>query len=257
MKVVITGATAGIGRALAEEFGRNGHDLWITGRRNERLAEIKATLEQQYGINVQYSCFDIREREAVEQAVAEIAAAWGVPDVLINNAGLALGLSGVESGDVDQWETMIDTNIKGLLYMTRHIAPLMLRAKSGHIINIGSTAGKSVYPNGNVYCATKHAVVALSEGMRIDLMNYNIKVTAINPGMVDTEFSTVRFSGDEAKASKTYEGFEPLHAADVARTAYYCATLPDHVCVNELTMTCTRQANGIFKTTDAIVEAQP
>lgn len=254
MKVVITGATAGIGKALAEEFARNGHDLWITGRRTDRLTEISSQLQQTYNVNVHYTCFDIRERAAVENAVAAIAAAWGTPDILINNAGLALGLSGIENGDVDQWETMIDTNLKGLLYMTRHIAPLMVKEKKGHIINIGSTAGKTVYPNGNVYCATKHAVVALSEGMRIDLMNYNIKVTAINPGMVDTEFSWVRFSGDEDKASKTYEGFEPLHAADVARTAYYCATLPEHVCLNEITMTCTRQANGIFKTTDAAVQ---
>lgn len=254
MKVVITGATAGIGRALAEEFARNGHDLWITGRRTDRLAEISALLQQEYNVTVKYTCFDIRERVAVENAVATIATEWGAPDILINNAGLALGLSGIENGDVDQWETMIDTNLKGLLYMTRHIAPLMVKEKKGHIINIGSTAGKTVYPNGNVYCATKHAVVALSEGMRIDLMNYNIKVTAINPGMVDTEFSWVRFSGDEDKASKTYEGFEPLHAADVARTAYYCATLPEHVCLNEITMTCTRQANGIFKTTDAAVQ---
>lgn len=254
MKVVITGATAGIGRALAEEFARNGHDLWITGRRTDRLTEISAQLQKEYNVTVNYTCFDIRERAAVENAVAKIAADWGAPDILINNAGLALGLSGIENGDVDQWETMIDTNLKGLLYMTRHIAPLMVKEKKGHIINIGSTAGKTVYPNGNVYCATKHAVVALSEGMRIDLMNYNIKVTAINPGMVDTEFSWVRFSGDEDKASKTYDGFEPLHAADVARTAYYCATLPEHVCLNEITMTCTRQANGIFKTTDAAVQ---
>jgi len=254
MKIVITGATAGIGRALAEEFARNGHDLWITGRRTDRLAEIKETIQQEHGVTVAYSCFDIRDREAVQDAVHNIAAAWGAPDVLINNAGLALGLSGIDNGDVDQWETMIDTNLKGLLYMTRHIAPLMVQQKKGHIINIGSTAGKTVYPNGNVYCATKHAVVALSEGMRIDLMPYNIKVTAINPGMVDTEFSFVRFSGDEEKAAKTYEGFEPLHAIDVARTAYYCATLPEHVCLNEITMTCTRQANGIFKTTDAIVQ---
>jgi NADP-dependent 3-hydroxy acid dehydrogenase YdfG len=254
MKVVITGATAGIGRALAEEFARNGHDLWITGRRTDRLTEISAQLQKEYNVTVNYTCFDIRERAAVENAVATIAADWGAPDILINNAGLALGLSGIENGDVDQWETMIDTNLKGLLYMTRHIAPLMVKEKKGHIINIGTTAGKTVYPNGNVYCATKHAVVALSEGMRIDLMNYNIKVTAINPGMVDTEFSWVRFSGDEDKASKTYDGFEPLHAADVARTAYYCATLPEHVCLNEITMTCTRQANGIFKTTDAAVQ---
>ncbi|MNS41719.1 NADP-dependent 3-hydroxy acid dehydrogenase YdfG [compost metagenome] len=254
MKVVITGATAGIGRALAEEFARNGHDLWITGRRTDRLTEISAQLQKEYKVTVNYTCFDVRERAAVESAVATIAAAWGAPDILINNAGLALGLSGIENGDVDQWETMIDTNLKGLLYMTRHIAPLMVKEKKGHIINIGSTAGKTVYPNGNVYCATKHAVVALSEGMRIDLMNYNIKVTAINPGMVDTEFSWVRFSGDEDKASKTYDGFEPLHAADVARTAYYCATLPEHVCLNEITMTCTRQANGVFKTTDAAVQ---
>lgn len=253
MKVIITGATSGIGRAIAVEFARNGHEIWITGRRAERLTEIQQSLNSQYGCTVRYSCFDVRERAAVEQFGQEIRSEWNTPDILVNNAGLALGLSGIENGDIDEWETMIDTNLKGLLYMSRHIAPLMVAHKKGHIINIGSTAGKTVYPNGNVYCATKHAVVALSEGMRIDLMNYNIKVTSINPGMVDTEFSQVRFNGDTERASKAYEGFEPLHAADIAHTAFYCATLPEHVCINDLTMTCTRQANGIFKTTDAVV----
>ncbi|RQO29911.1 NAD(P)-dependent oxidoreductase [Taibaiella sp. KBW10] len=253
MNILITGATSGIGHAIAQEFARNGHKLWITGRRADRLQEIKETLTAQYGATVYTSCVDVRNREETAALVDQIQAEWQAPDILINNAGLALGLSTIDKGDIDEWETMIDTNIKGLLYMTRHIAPLMVALKKGHIINIGSTAGKSVYPNGNVYCATKHAVVALSEGMRVDLMNYNIKVTALNPGMVDTEFSLVRYSGDEQKAAQTYLGFEPLHASDVAKTAYYCATLPDHVCINDITMTCTRQANGIFKTTDEAV----
>lgn len=169
---------------------------------------------------------------------------------MVNNAGKALGLGPIQDGDIDEWDTMIDTNLKGLLYITRGIAPLMKARKQGHIINLGSTAAKYVYPNGNVYCATKHAVDALSESMRIDLLAYNIKVTAIHPGMVDTEFSLVRFNGDEQRAAATYQGFEPLHAEDIANTIYYCATLPPHVCINDLIITCTRQANGIFKITD-------
>lgn len=253
MNILITGATSGIGSAIATVFAQNGHNIWITGRRAERLSAMKERLENEYGVQVYQSCFDVRDRQASAAAVAEIQATWNAPDILVNNAGLALGLATIDKGDIDEWETMIDTNLKGLLYMSRHIAPLMVARKKGHIINIGSTAGKSVYPSGNVYCATKHAVVALSEGMRIDLMNDNIKVTAVNPGMVDTEFSLVRYSGDEDKASQTYKGFEPLHAVDVAQTVYYCATLPGHVCINDITMTCTRQANGIFKTTDEAV----
>jgi 3-hydroxy acid dehydrogenase/malonic semialdehyde reductase len=253
MKVVITGATSGIGAACAQKFAREGHDLWLIGRRADRLITLKKELEQSYKVAVTITELDVRQREAIKELGNTIAAVWGSPDILINNAGLALGLGTIDCGDIDQWETMIDTNVKGLLYMTRAIAPLMKAKKQGHIFNIGSTAGKTVYPNGNVYCATKHAVDALSQSMRIDLLNYNIKVTAINPGMVDTEFSFVRFNGDEQKAASTYLGFEPLHAADIADTIFYCATLPAHVCINDLTITCARQANGIFKTNDEAV----
>lgn len=253
MKVIITGATSGIGAACAKKFASEGHQLWLIGRRTDRLNAIKSELENQYKTTINIATLDVRERSAIAALINDITNTWQSPDILINNAGLALGLSTIDDGDIDQWETMIDTNIKGLLYMTRNIVPLMKLKKQGHIFNIGSTAGKSVYPNGNVYCATKHAVDALSQSMRIDLLNYNIKVTAINPGMVDTEFSSVRFSGDEQKAASTYVGFEPLHAADIANTIYYCASLPAHVCINDLTITCTRQANSIFKTNDATV----
>lgn len=248
MKVLITGATAGIGRATAERFAREGHEIWICGRRTERLEAIAA--EFAGTTQVLIDAIDVSNRAEVAAFVNKVATTWGAPDVLVNNAGKALGLGPIQDGDIDEWDTMIDTNLKGLLYITRGIAPLMKARKQGHIINLGSTAAKYVYPNGNVYCATKHAVDALSESMRIDLLAYNIKVTAIHPGMVDTEFSLVRFNGDEQRAAATYQGFEPLHAEDIANTIYYCATLPPHVCINDLTITCTRQANGIFKITD-------
>ncbi len=254
MKVLITGASSGIGLATAEKFAKEGHEIWICGRRQERLENIKTTLENTCPAKVQYTVVDVRNLQQVAQLTTAIQSDWGSPDILINNAGLALGLGTIDQGNIDEWETMIDTNIKGLLYVTKGIAPLMKALKKGHIFNIGSTAGKNVYPNGNVYCATKHAVDALSQSMRIDLLNFNIKVTAINPGMVDTEFSLVRYNGDSQKAAATYQGFEPLHAQDIANTIYYCATLPEHVCINDLTITCTRQANGIFKTTDDAVQ---
>ncbi len=245
---MITGATAGIGRATAGKFAREGHEIWICGRRTERLEAIAA--EFAGTTQVLIDAIDVSNRAEVAAFVNKVATTWGAPDVLVNNAGKALGLGPIQDGDIDEWDTMIDTNLKGLLYITRGIAPLMKARKQGHIINLGSTAAKYVYPNGNVYCATKHAVDALSESMRIDLLAYNIKVTAIHPGMVDTEFSLVRFNGDEQRAAATYQGFEPLHAEDIANTIYYCATLPPHVCINDLIITCTRQANGIFKITD-------
>lgn len=250
MKVLITGASSGIGLATAGKFAEEGHEVWVCGRRKERLDEIRSEWAGSYEHPVRISVLDVRILSEVEKMVSEVREIWGEPDILINNAGLALGLSTIDEGDIAEWETMIDTNIKGLLYITRNIAPLMRSAKKGHIINIGSTAGKNVYPNGNVYCATKYAVDALSQSMRIDLLDHNVKVTAINPGMVDTEFSLVRFSGDSQRAEATYKGFEPLHAKDIANTIYYCASLPDHVCINDLTITCVRQANGIFRTTD-------
>ncbi|RYE00282.1 MAG: SDR family NAD(P)-dependent oxidoreductase [Sphingobacteriales bacterium] len=253
MKVFITGATSGIGAATARKFAENGHQVWITGRRKERLEALATAFRNDFGIAITHTQLDVSNLESVSHLQSSMEQQWGAPDIIINNAGLALGLSTIDEGDIIEWDTMIDTNIKGLLYITRALSPLMKKQKQGHIFNIGSTAGKVVYPNGNVYCATKHAVAALSESMRIDLLPYNIKVTAVNPGMVDTEFSLVRFNGDATRAATTYLGFEPLHAADIADTIYYCATLPPHVCINDLTITCTRQANGIFKTTDEAV----
>jgi NADP-dependent 3-hydroxy acid dehydrogenase YdfG len=244
--ILVTGATSGFGKAIATLFAQNGYDVCITGRRKERLDELKADLENKFGIRVVALQFDIRHRNEVETAVAELKKQVDKIDILVNNAGLAAGLSSIEEGDVDDWEMMIDTNVKGLLYITRQIAPMMKAQGSGHIINIGSTAGKLVYKNGNVYCATKFAVDALTQALRIDLLPYGIKVTAINPGMAETEFSLVRFKGDTERAGNIYKDTQPLTANDIADVVYYCATLPPHVCINDLTLTCLNQANGIY-----------
>ena len=242
--ILITGASSGFGKALAQRFAKDSNTICITGRRKERLEELRQELEKSAGVKVIVSAFDIRKRQDVENAIAELRAKIDRVDILVNNAGLAAGLSSIEEGDVDDWEDMIDTNLKGLLYMTRQIAPMMKEQKGGHIFNIGSTAGKLVYKNGNVYCATKFAVDALNQAMRIDLLPYGIKVTAINPGLAETEFSLVRFKGDEERAKTVYAGFQPLHAEDIADVVYYCASLPAHVCINDLTITCTAQANS-------------
>lgn len=247
MKILITGATSGFGKAIAEKMATKDHELWLCGRRKERLEALKTDLEQDKGVKVFISQVDVRHQKEVQALADRIATTWGSPDLLVNNAGLALGISPIAEGNVDDWDTMIDTNVKGLLYVTRAISPLMCAQRSGHIINIGSTAGKVAYQNGNVYCATKFAVDALSQSMRIDLLPYHIKVTAINPGMAETEFSLVRFKGDAEQAQKTYEGFQALTAEDIADTVYYCAMLPPHVCINDLTITCTQQANSIYK----------
>lgn len=246
MRILITGATSGFGKAIAEKFASPGNELWITGRRTERLENIQQALAQT-GALVTISTVDVRDKQAVLELAAAVEQQWGNVDLLVNNAGLALGVSGIDEGNTQDWDDMIDTNVKGLLYMTRAIAPLMRRQGSGHIINIGSTAGKVVYQNGNVYCATKFAVDAISQSARIDLLPYGIKVTSINPGMAETEFSLVRFKGDAGRAEKVYDGFEALSAEDIANTVYYCATLPPHVCINDLTITCTQQANSIYK----------
>lgn len=242
--ILITGASSGFGKAIAQRFAKDSNTICITGRRKERLEELRQELEKSAGVKVIVSAFDIRKRQDVENAIAELRAKIDRVDILVNNAGLAAGLSSIEEGDVDDWEDMIDTNLKGLLYMTRQIAPMMKEQKGGHIFNIGSTAGKLVYKNGNVYCATKFAVDALNQAMRIDLLPYGIKVTAINPGLAETEFSLVRFKGDEERAKTVYAGFQPLHAEDIADVVYYCASLPAHVCINDLTITCTAQANS-------------
>lgn len=243
---MITGATSGFGKALAIKFAANRYNLIITGRRADRLQEVKNTLTSTYGIEVIALCFDVRSRKAAFEAIEQLPAAWKAIDVLINNAGLALGRDYFDEASIDDWDNMIDTNLKGLLYVTKAVIPSMIERRKGHIINIGSTAGKEVYEKGNTYCATKHAVNAISQAMRIDLLRHKIKVTAVHPGAADTEFSTVRFKGDEEQARKVYEGYEPLTAGDVADVVYYTATLPPHVCINDLVLTCTAQANSMY-----------
>lgn len=249
--ILITGATSGFGKAIAQLFAQKNFTVIITGRRRERLEQLQQELEQQYGATVYSLCFDVRDKQATAAAIAELKQQTDRIDILVNNAGLAAGLATIDEGDTDNWDRMIDTNIKGLLYVTRQIAPMMKEQCSGHIINIGSTAGKIAYRNGNVYCATKFAVDALSQSMRIDLLPYGIKVTAINPGMAETEFSLVRFNGDTERAARMYEGVNALKAEDIAGAVYYCATQPPHVCINDLTLTCLTQANGFYSIKEA------
>ena len=227
---LITGASSGIGLACAELLAPLGYDLILTARRQERLKEIESKLTASHNISVQTLCLDVRDKAQVNEILGKIEA----PDVLINNAGLALGLSHFYAGDTDQWDTMIDTNIKGLLYVSRTMAEKMIARGTGHIVNIGSIAGKEVYENGNVYCASKHAVDALTRGMRIELASKGIKVTGIHPGAVETEFSIVRFSGDAERAKKVYEGFENLVAADIADAVVWAVTRPEHVNINDI-----------------------
>lgn len=252
MIALITGATAGFGKATAELFAQNGYDIIICGRRKERLDTLSSDLKKKHGTKTLSLSFDIRKLSEVENAIKLISDEWKNIDILINNAGLASGLNSIQEGDINDWEKMIDTNVKGLLYITRMISPLMIRRNKGHIINIGSIAGKEVYANGNVYCATKHAVDALNKAMRIDLLPHGIKVTAINPGMAETEFSLVRFHGDDERAKKVYNGFEPLHPEDIAETIYWVASRPTHVNINDLIIMPSVQANSttvIRKTT--------
>ena len=244
--VFITGATSGFGEACAWKFAEHGYDLILNGRRNDRLQALSNAIEKKFNVAVLPLPFDVRDQQATLAAIAGLPDNWKQIDVLVNNAGLALGRDHFEEGSFDDWNTMIDTNVKGFLYVAKAVAELMAPRKKGHIINLGSVAGKQVYEKGNVYCATKFAVDALSQGMRIDLLRHNIKVTSINPGAAETEFAIVRFKGDAATAKKTYEGLEPLTPADVADVIYYCTTLPPHVCINDLTISCTRQADAIY-----------
>ena len=245
MIVLITGATSGIGKSTALEFAKHGYNLIITGRRQERLAELKVALVKDFKINVLELCFDVRDEKQVADAINSIPSDFKAIDVLVNNAGLAAGLSTIQDGKINHWEQMIDTNIKGLLYVTKHISQIMIQNKKGHIINIGSIAGKEVYANGNVYCATKHAVDALNKGMRIDLLPHGIKVSAVNPGMVETEFSIVRFDGDEERAMKVYENIVPLKPEDIAETIYWMASRPRQVIINVILILQTIQENSI------------
>jgi NADP-dependent 3-hydroxy acid dehydrogenase YdfG len=244
--IFITGATSGIGKACAEKFAAGGSNLIVNGRRKERLQELKNKLEKKYNIKVFCAYFDVRQKNEVFDVINKLSGEWQQVDVLINNAGLAVGRDLFDDAEIEDWETMLQTNLNGLLYVSKAVSPMMIKRKSGHIINIGSTAGDDTYQGGNVYCATKSAVEVISRAMRIDLLEHHIKVTNIKPGAVQTEFSKVRFKGDEEKAAKTYEGFVPLTGADVAETIYYCASLPANVCINDLTITCLNQANGIY-----------
>lgn len=243
--VCITGATSGIGKACAYLFASKGHNLIITGRRLERLEVIKKELEEQYKINVQILCFDVQDRHQVFTNCASLPSET-IIDVLINNAGLALGKEPFDEADIDDWDTMLHTNVNGLLYVTKACLPFLFKSTNPHIINIGSTAGKEVYENGNVYCASKFAVDAISKSMRIDLLKKGIKVTSINPGAAETEFSLVRFKGDERKASSTYEGYQPLLPQDIAEVIEYAASLPKHININDLTLTSLAQANSFY-----------
>jgi len=244
MIAFITGATAGIGKSTAEIFAKNGYNLIITGRRKDRLEAFSKLLKDTHKIDVLSLNFDVRNLKEVQEAVKSIPDNWKKINVLVNNAGLAVGLNSIQEGVTDDWDRMIDTNIKGLLYMTRTLVPLMTANGFGHIVNLGSIAGKEVYANGNVYCATKHAVDALSKSMRIDLLPHHIKVTAIHPGMVETEFSIVRFKGDEEKAKNVYKGVQPLTPDDIAETIYWTASRPSHVNINDVVIMPTVQASA-------------
>jgi NADP-dependent 3-hydroxy acid dehydrogenase YdfG len=244
--ILITGATSGIGKACAIKFAAAKFDVIITGRRNERLTELKLQLEKEYGINVLPLCFDVQDRQAVIEALENLPVQWQKIDILINNAGLALGRDSFEDADMDDWETMLNSNVHGLLYVSKAVLPFMITQQKGHIVNMGSVAGKEVYEKGNVYCASKFAVDAITKAMRIDLLKNNIKVTCIHPGAVETEFSLVRFKGQEETAKAAYKGLTPLTAEDIADTVFYCVNLPDHVCINDLVITCTQQAGTYY-----------
>lgn len=241
---LITGATSGIGAACAHTFAAQGYHLILIGRRENLLIEQAEQLIQKYGIEVKKIQADVRDKENINYVLETLPVNWKEVDVLVNNAGLSQGLDPIDKGSTDDWDTMIDTNVKGLLYVTKVVSGWMVERKRGHIINIGSIAGKEVYPNGNVYCASKHAVDALNKGMRIDLLPHGIKVTAINPGMVETEFSLVRFKGDENRAKKVYDGLEPLMAQDIADAIWFAVSRPAHVNINDMLIMPAAQATG-------------
>ena len=244
--VFITGATSGFGEACADIFAKNGYRLILNGRRADRLTAIQECLQRDYNASCYLLPFDVQARDAVQAAVRSLPEDWQTIDILVNNAGLARGRDYFDAASIDDWDTMINTNVKGLLYVSKAVLPFMVKRKSGHIINLGSIAAKDVYERGNVYCATKAAVDSISKGMRIDLLPHHIKVTAIHPGAAETEFSLVRFKGDQQTADAIYEGYQPLVAEDVANIIFYCATLPAHVCINDLVVTPTQQANGVY-----------
>jgi 3-hydroxy acid dehydrogenase / malonic semialdehyde reductase len=241
--VLVTGATSGIGEACAKRFAKDGSDVIITGRRQEKLEKLQCELEA-CGVRALALCFDVRDAEATKQAISTLGAEWSKIDVLVNNAGLALGLDKEYEGDLDDWTTVIDTNIKGLLTMTRLVVPGMVARNHGHVINIGSVAGDLVYAGGSVYCATKAAVKALTDGLRIDVMDSCVRVTNVKPGLVETNFSVTRFHGDEARAASVYSGVKPLTGDDIADVVLYAANAPEHVQIAEVLVLATHQANA-------------
>ena len=243
--ILVTGASSGFGKAIATKFAAGGWNVILTGRRKEKLDALAKALEANYGIKTLCLNFDVQDKKAVFDNLQNLPTEWQAINILVNNAGLALGRDSFENANLEDWETMIDTNVKGLLYASKAVLPMLIKEK-GHIINIGSTAGKEVYKDGNVYCASKHAVDAISKAQRIDLLQYQIKVTAIHPGAADTEFSVVRFKGDAEKAKAVYNGYTPLMAEDIADTVWYVANTPAHVCINDLVITCTAQANSMY-----------
>lgn len=241
---LITGATSGFGKAIAQRFAKEKWNCIITGRRENLLHQLADELRDAYGIRVLSLVFDVSKKEEVFQHLENLPEDWQQIDVLVNNAGLALGRDSFENADIEDWDIMLDTNVKGLAYVTKAVLPFMIKQKHGHVINIGSISGQEVYVNGNMYCATKFAVKALSQGMRMDLLKHNIRVTAIHPGAAETEFSNVRFKGDAVKAKEVYNGYKPLLAEDVADVVAYAANTPPHVCINELTIMATAQASS-------------
>jgi len=244
--VLVTGATAGIGEAIAQIFARANNKIIITGRRKDRLEKLKEKLEIDFGVQVHTLCFDVQKSDQVKSAIASLPEGFRNIDILVNNAGLALGRASFDNALEEDWDTMIDTNIKGVLYVTKAIVPGMIERKSGQIVNIGSIAGKETYLGGNVYCATKHAVDSLTKAMRIDLLEHGIKVTGICPGIVETEFSEVRYKGDKEKAKLVYEGYHPLSPRDVAELVFFTATRPPHVNINDVVIVPTTQANTFY-----------
>jgi len=241
---LITGATSGIGEACAHLFAQQGYRLVLVARRQDKLTKIAKHFTDKYAVEIKTLVADVRDKAVLSTVLESLPEDWKQVDVLINNAGLSQGLEPIDQGKTDDWDAMIDTNVKGLLYVTKIVSNWMITHQKGHIINIGSIAGKEVYPNGNVYCASKHAVDALNKGMRMDLLPHGIKVTAINPGMVETEFSIVRFKGDEDRAKKVYDGFDPLQASDIADAIWFAVSRPAHVNINDMLIMPTAQASA-------------
>ena len=242
--VFITGASSGIGEACAIKYAREGFNLIINARRKDRIDQLARKLEKDFKIKVKTLVFDVRDKESVNRHISSLPEEWSAIDILVNNAGLALGLSDIQEGDTHDWEQMIDTNVKGLLYVSKAVIPKMILQGKGQIINIGSIAAKETYLKGNVYCATKHAVESLSQSMRMELLPYNIRVSLVNPGAVNTEFSQVRFKGDRNKAENVYKGYKPLSGGDIAECVYFCTRLPSHVNINDMLVMPAAQATA-------------